>query len=223
MKMVKKILLGLAATAAVLSMAGCKGIDNDNAETTGTKWDLTVSVDGSDVPEGSFKRAFEQMGKLEQAQEFDATITFNCLDDNDVIIDAVYGFAFDLNYDKDENDKDIDDSFNFVLIGVNPSYKNGEGQYYVERYKGVSMKNNNGVTQNTALGEYISYTNSNWNTTYGSYNDWQDAKGLYTADNEGNVTIKLSVKQTTPGTYTVTATNELGSSKIYKFEYIKSK
>lgn len=212
MKMVKKILLGLAATAAVLSMAGCKGIDNDNAETTGTKWDLTVTVDASDVTTG-FKRAFEQMGKLEQAQEFDATITFNCLNDEGDVIDTVYGLAFDLNFDKDDEDKDIDDSYNFVLIGINPSKKNPDnsyGQYYVERYKEVSMESNNGVTTEGSLGAYISYINNSWTDNYSTtYNDWQSANGLYTTDDEGNVTINISVKQTTPGTYTVTSGNKI--------------
>ena len=209
MKMVKKILLGLVATAAVIGFVGCKAIATDNAETSGTKWDKTVKVDASEVATG-FKRAFEQLGTLEQAQQFDAEITFNCLDEDNNIIDAVYGLAFDLNFDKNEEDKDITDSYNFVLIGINPSKKNGKGQYYVERYKEVSMEANNGVTTTNALGDYISYTSAGkvgqWTTDYkDNYSDWADAEGLYTADNEGNVTINLSVKQTTAGTYTVTA------------------
>ena len=211
MKMVKKILLRLVATAAVIGFVGCKPIDTDNAETSGTKWDKTVKVDASEVTTG-FKRAFEQLGTLEQAQEFDATITFNCLNEEGDVIDAVYGLAFDLNFDKDADDKDIKDSFNFVLIGINPSKNNNKGQYYVERYKGVSMEANNGVTTNDSLGNYISYTstgkNGPWTTEYkSSYSDWQNATGLYTVDEEGNVKIQLSVKQTTPGTYTVKAGN----------------
>ena len=47
-----------------------------------------------------------------------------------------------------------------------------------------------------------------WTTEYKtSYGDWQNATGLYTADEEGNVKINISVKQTTPGTYTVKAGN----------------
>ncbi len=211
MKMVKKILLGLVATAAVIGFVGCKPIDTDNAETSGTKWDKTVKVDASEVTTG-FKRAFEQLGTLEQAQQFDAEITFNCLDDNGNVIDAVYGLAFDLNFDKNEDDKDIKDSFNFVLIGINPSKNNNKGQYYVERYKGVSMDENNGVKTSDSLGNYISYTstgkNGPWTTEYkSSYSDWQNATGLYTVDEEGNVKIQLSVKQTTKGTYTVKAGN----------------
>ena len=70
------------------------------------------------------------------------------------------------------------------------------------------MKDNNGATTNDSLGDYISYINNSWTSNYGSHEDWQSAKGLYAADDEGNITIKISVKQTTPGTYTVTSGNE---------------
>ena len=211
MKMVKKILLGLAAGAVVIGLMGCQPIDTDNAKTSGTKWDKTVKVDASTVETG-YKRAFEQLGTLEQAQQFDAEITFNCLNEDGDVIDAVYGLAFDLNFDKGADDKDIKDSYNFVLIGINPSKNNNKGQYYVERYKEVSMDSNNGITTNDSLGKYITYTSTDkkgqWTTEYKtSYGDWQNATGLYTADEEGNVKINISVKQTTPGTYTVKAGN----------------
>ena len=211
MKMVKKILLGLAAGAAVIGLIGCQPIDTDNAKTSGTKWNKTVKVDASTVETG-YKRAFEQLGTLEQAQQFDAEITFNCLNEEGDVIDAVYGLAFDLNFDKDATDKDLNDSYNFVLIGLNPS-RGTKGQYYVERYKEVSMEDNNGVQTSDSLGKYISYTstgtNGPWTTEYkNSYSDWQDATGLYTVDNDGNVTINISVRQTTPGTYTVKAGNK---------------
>ena len=117
MKMVKKILLGLALAGTVLALAGCSGIENDNAKEEGNKWNKTISVDGTELATGSYKRAFVQLGTLEQVQEVTTTLTCKKAD---VSNDSVIGFAFDLNYEKDDKGKDIDDKYNFYLVGFRP-------------------------------------------------------------------------------------------------------
>ena len=201
MKMVKKILLGLAATAAVIGLVGCSGIENNNAEEKGDKWDKTIEVDGTELQADSYKRAFVQLGSLEQVQEVTTTLTCKKAD---VSNSSVIGFAFDLNYEKDNTGNDIDDKYNFYLVGFRPS----DGKFYLERYKEVSMKDNNGATKKPGMGNYISYMGSTngWNSNYAeSHDDWQTGtKGThYSEDTDGNITLKITVKQATDGTYTV--------------------
>ncbi len=205
MKMVKKILLGLTAAAAVISFVSCSGIANDNAEKEGDKKELTIKVNNDQAT--GYKRAFEQLGKLEQLQA--VTVTLSCKKD-DVSNNSVIGFAFDLNYEKDENEKDIKDSYNFYLVGFQPS----TGKYYVERYKEVSMKDNNGNVTSDAMGKYISYVNSKWETEYKAYDDWiQGAKDKeYAVDTDGNLTLKIAVTQATDGVYSI----KLGNGAVIK-------
>lgn len=207
MKMVKKILLGLAATACAVSFMSC-GIKNKNAKVTGLKTNKTMEIDATDVAEGNFLRAFNQLGTLEQVSAIKSTLTFN---KDEVSNDSVVGYAFDLNNDKDDKGKDIQDSYNFVLIGFRPS----DGKFYLERYKGVSMKANNGEVSNSALGNYISCSDgSSWSSSYGSHNDWRSSiKGNhYTIDEDNNITLKITVTQETKKTYKIMmGTEEIGS------------
>lgn len=214
MKMVKKILLGLALAGTVLALAGCKGIENDNAEEDGDKYNKTITVNASETDSNydakkKYKRAFVQLGTLEQVQSFTSVITFN----KDEVKNGVVGLAFDLNFDKDDKDSDIKDSYNFVLVGFNPS----SNKYYIERYKNVSMKANNGYTDADALGTYISYVNSNWTTEYVTdYNDFLPAtkNTHYTEDEEGNITLQFTISQETDRKYEI----KLGSAKIGEYE-----
>ena len=199
MKMVKKILLGLVATATVIGLVSCKGITNNNAEEDGDKYDKTISVDASQIDKNN-KRAFVQLGNLEQVQEVTTTLTCKKADVNN---NSVIGFAFDLNYEKDAAGKDKSDCYNFYLVGFRPY----DGKYYIERYKNVSIKNNNGAVDASALGSYISYMGSSgWNSVYAeSYDDFQTAiKGThYSEDTDGKITLKIAVTQATDGTYSV--------------------
>ncbi len=213
MKMVKKILLGLTAAAAVISFVSCSGIANDNAEEEGKKDDKTITVNASSSDKNyeadkDYKRAFVQLGKLEQVQEVTSTLTFN----KDEVANGVVGYAFDLNYDKDAEDKDIDDSYNFVLIGFNPSL----GMYYVERYKDVSMDANNGYTNAKSLGKYISYIKGSWTTDYVTEKEdfVKATEGKhYSVDTDGNVSIKITISQATDLKYEV----KLGSEKVAEY------
>ena len=214
MKMVKKILLGLALAGTVLALAGCKGIENDNAEEDGDKYNKTITVDASETDpkyeaDKDYKRAFVQLGKLEQVQSFSSVITFN----KNEVSNGVVGLAFDLNYDKDETDKDIEDSYNFVLVGFNPSLK----KYYIERYRNVSMNSNNGYTDVKALGNYISYKGSTWTSEYVLENDdfvSATKNTHYTEDEDGNITLKFTISQETDRKYEI----KLGSAKIGEYE-----
>ena len=198
MKMVKKILLGLAATACAVTFMSC-GIKNKNAKVSGLKTNKTMEIDATDIAAGSFLRAFNQLGTLEQVSAITSTLYFN---KDEVSNDSVVGYAFDLNNDKDDKGKDIQDSYNFVLIGFRPS----DGNFYLERYKEVSMKDNNGEVTNSALGKYISCTNgTSWTSSYGSHDDWrQSTPGTYyTIDEDKNITLKITVTQETAKTYKI--------------------
>ena len=196
----------MTAAACVVSFMSC-GIRNKNAKVSGTKTDKTMELDASDLADGHFLRAFEQLGTLEQVSAITSTLTFN---KNDVNNESVVGYAFDLNNDKDETGKDISDSYNFVLIGFRPS----DGKYYLERYKEVSMKANKGEVTNSAIGDkYISYTTSTsgWTTNYGTHSDWKASPtGFYTIDEDNNITLKIEITQTTDKTYAI----KVGSQNI---------
>jgi hypothetical protein len=139
MKMVKKILLGLVATAAVLALASCK-MGAGEGETEGNKWDLTMTVDATaeaknPLAEGKvFRRYWKEFSTSEKVAEITTTITINPADQ---VYDAtkkpafVSGLIFDLNKNADDSKK-----VDFNLIGVNPQTQ----KFYVERYVGISKQ-----------------------------------------------------------------------------------
>ena len=142
MKMTKKFLIGAVALVAAAMFTSC-GIKNDNAETSGTKTNKDVEVDATSAT-FKYKRAVVQLGSLEQVQACTTTVRYpKAYDDADNVI----GFIFDLNYNKDDKGKDISDSYNFVLVGYNPSTE----KWYADHLENVSMKANNGQVNAGAL------------------------------------------------------------------------
>ena len=137
MKMVKNILLGLVATATILSFAGCK-MGAGEGDTDGNKWDLTMTIDTTDpkkpLAEGTtYRRFWEQISASENVAAIKTTITIDpakCTYNGGAL---VAGLIFDLN--KGTDDKTVD----FNLIGINPKVMTGgKPGYYIERYEGVS-------------------------------------------------------------------------------------
>ena len=85
MKMVKKILLGLALAGTVLALAGCSMGDDKQMEKDGDKWDFTATVDhlNIDKKKGTkyetdklYKRAWTQLGNKESVSKIKTKITF---------------------------------------------------------------------------------------------------------------------------------------------------
>ena len=85
MKMVKKILLGLALAGTVLALAGCSMGDDKQMEKEGDKWDFTATVDhiNIDKKKGTkyetdklYKRAWTQLGTKESVSKIKTKITF---------------------------------------------------------------------------------------------------------------------------------------------------
>ena len=136
MKMVKKILLGLVATAAVLALASCK-MGAGEGETEGNKWDLTMTVDATEsaktpLEEGkTYRRFWKQFSTSEKVAEITTTITIDMAEQVYTSGAFVSGLIFDLNKNATD-DKLVD----FNLIGVNPNKK----EFYVERYTGISKQ-----------------------------------------------------------------------------------
>ena len=137
MKMVKKILLGTLALAAVLTFASCK-MESGEGETDGNKWDLTMTVDATEdaktpLAEGKvYRRLWKQFSSSEKVAEITTTIT---IDMNEGVYNegaaSVVGLIFDLNKNADNTDL-----VDFNLIGINPKTK----AFYVERYTGIEKQ-----------------------------------------------------------------------------------
>ena len=193
MKMVKKILLGMVATAAVLTFASCK-MGAGEGETEGNKWDKTMTVDGTKIPDdvqpnaqekGPYRRFWEEFSSNEKCAEITTKITVdvaNSIMDNGV---ATAGLAFDLN--KSEDGKTVD----FILVGLST------GGYYVERYYNIEKgKTVSGDTSDSALGTYTPLDGK------GDVNYHVWAKAPKTDEN-GNYVFTVKIAQETPKVYTV--------------------
>ena len=118
--MVKKILLGLAATAAVLSMAGCKMTDDEEKAITGSGKTKSINKqnDTDDNYRAYISTDFKHAGAL-------VKVTF---EDPDEAGFSKMGVIFDLCENKDK-------SKNFYIIGVAPSaYSN----FYISKFENVT-------------------------------------------------------------------------------------
>ena len=187
MKMVKNILLGLVATATILSFAGCK-MGAGEGDTDGNKWDLTMTIDTTDpkkpLAEGTtYRRFWEQISASENVAAIKTTITIDpakCTYNGGAL---VAGLIFDLN--KGTDDKTVD----FNLIGINPKVMTGgKPGYYIERYEGVSSdKKKSGDTSDSAIGTAVA--------PLGSMSWAAIPAGSYSADANGVLSFVITIKQ----------------------------
>ena len=195
MKMVKKILLGLAATAAVLSLASCK-MEAGEGKTEGNKWDLTMTVDGTKIADtvqpnakgqGPYRRFWKQFSSSEKVAEIETTVT---IDTNACTIEpntvATAGLVFDLNKNATDSSK-----VDFNLIGLSPS-----AGFYVERYTEITKKDGDYDTSEGALSS--TYTPLKLD----SFEYSNDGKGAYISwgsipntPKEGVYTYKIKITQ----------------------------
>lgn len=163
MKMVKKVLFGLVAAAAVVGFAGCK-FGAGEGSTSGSKYNLDMTVDGTELSEG-YRRYWKQLSSSKKVAETKVTIT---IDTEDCEITsgttATVGYAFDLN--KNET---INDTVDFILVGM--SIEKG---FYVERYVGVEEgKTAEGDTTDSSLGGTT--TSLDGKNSGAAYKSWSDA------------------------------------------------
>ena len=84
MKMVKKILLGLALAGTVLALAGCSMGDDKQMDTKGTKWDFDATIDHVNIKKDKqyetdklYRRAWTQLGSNETVSKIKTTLTIS--------------------------------------------------------------------------------------------------------------------------------------------------
>ncbi len=129
MKMVKKILLGLVATAAVIGFAGCKASVEDEYKMLKVSGDK-CSIDHENKTTDKYNRSWEtlKMDHVDGICKIEAEITDKITTSGS----GVYGYIFNLKQNEDK-------SYNFTLAGVRFK-KNGQIQGYVSDYKNVGAK-----------------------------------------------------------------------------------
>ena len=199
MKMVKKILFGTLALAA-LTFAGCK-MGAGEGETEGSKWDLTMTVDATaeaknPLAEGKvFRRFWKEFSTSEKVAEITTTIT---IDMAEQVYDEtnkpafVSGLIFDLNKNA-EDSKKVD----FNLIGVNPMTQ----KFYVERYVGISKQDAemyDGDSTQTDIAKANGTTAVNLELTSANKSGGWCAltDKMYSVSKEGVVTCVVTISQT---------------------------
>ena len=183
MKMVKKILLGLTATALVLGMASCK-MGAGEGDTEGKKDDLTMTVDatseGKAMENGAkYRRFWKELSSNEGCAALTTDIlidTKNSVTDNGV---ATTGLIFNLN--KQEGD----DKVEFILVGIS------KAGYYVERYYDIEKgKAASGDSSDSALGSFESLDGK------GKANYLCPSWWNFKPDEDGIVKVTVAVTQT---------------------------
>ncbi len=132
MKMVKKILFGLVAVAAVLSLASC-GIKKDDPEgiIKGTAGNYSVNYKYENADTTATYRAYKPTG-FKHAGAL-VKVTFNAADLAN-IGNSKFGLIFGLKETKNGDQKIRD----FYIIGLGAEKHNEEyGKYYVSKYENV--------------------------------------------------------------------------------------
>ncbi len=223
MKMVKKILLGTLAVAAILSFAGCK-MGAGDGDTDGNKWDLTMTLDTTDeknpmAADTTYRRFWEQISASEKVAGITTTITIdpaNCVYTADTAL--VAGLIFDLN------DGAADKTVDFNLIGINPKRNNGKPQYYIERYEGVSSdKKQSGDSNDSAIGTAVApLPNMAWtNIPEASYSvDGNGVMSFVITITQENRTYTVKIGETTIATYTSARTDHTWKDSKTNVEYL---
>jgi len=223
MKMVKKILLGTLAVAAILSFAGCK-MGAGDGDTDGNKWDLTMTIDTTDEKNpmaagATFRRFWEQISASEKVAGIKTTITIDpakCVYQENTAL--VAGLIFDLN------DGAAAKTVDFNLIGINPKRNNGKPQYYIERYEGVSSdKKQSGDSSDGAIGTAVApLPDKGWsNVPEGSYS--VDANGVMSfviTITQANKVYAVKIGDTAIATYTSERTDHTWKDPKTNVEYL---
>ena len=215
MKMVKKILLGLAASAVVIGLTSCADVAG-TGKATGTKTNKTITVDGTDSKlTTDYRRYIKQLGSSEKVAEITTTIT---VDTKDCILTAKnsagtdtyanVGFVFDMNkvWDTTKNEPKADTSSeklrDLIVFGFQPLNKKA----YVEHYSNVNFKEELD-TNDSSVGtcDEAIFGNGDWGTV---------TEGTDYALEDGVYTLVVKVKQATKGKYDF----YLGNKKLGSYQ-----
>ena len=130
MKMVKKILLGLAAGALVLGVAGCKpevAGNEDLIKISGNSGSIDYTNDGDAVTRG-FRTL--KTKHLDAICHIEYTVT-DLVKGKDAVATGTMGYIFNVV-------KDDDDKYSFTIAGARYNQDKGNIQAYVETFKGVA-------------------------------------------------------------------------------------
>lgn len=197
MKMVKKILLGLVATAAVISFAGCAW-SAGTGDTDGNKWDLTMTVDATDnaskkLETGKvFRRYWKQFSSSEKVAALTTTIT---IDPKNITYPeskpaCVTGLIFDLNKNAADSSK-----VDFNLIGINPK----TSKFYVERYVGIAKQGEelyDGTQDQSDIAIANGTTAVNLETGVTKSSGWCNlTSSMYSTNTDGVITCIVKITQ----------------------------
>ena len=124
MKMVKKVLMGLAAAAAVMALAGCVIEDDTEGAIKGSGKKYTVAyANETGTPYRAYKAtALKHAGAL-------VKVSFETTEDSEVKTSKM-GVIFNLH-----NNEDNKDAKDFYIIGLNPTSTNKN--FYVSKMSGI--------------------------------------------------------------------------------------
>ena len=200
MKMVKKILLGLAAGAAVLSMVGCKGVTvggDDSIEGTIVNGTTSKAYVGKKDGEGcanTTANTIREM-KLFSTKHYGAfaALTLTDEDKNANTGNGQLGYAF--NYTENE-----DGTVNFITIGFrwdSKQYDTYVSQYYNVDTTKFSTKNFGVSAKKTA---YDSTVNTPYEIEVATL---PTQLSFVTMDEEGSATVGVNVIAEDDGSYTI--------------------
>ena len=200
MKMVKKILLGLAATAAVLSMVGCKGVTvggDDSIEGTivnGTTAKAYVGKKDGEGYNNATDSTVREM-KLFSTKHYGAfaALTLTDEDKNADEGNGQLGYAF--NYTENE-----DGTVNFITVGFRWNSKKYDT--YVSQYYNVDTTKFS--TLNFGVSEKKDAYDENETTAYEiEVATLPTALNFVTMDADGSATIGVNVIAEDDGSYTI--------------------
>ena len=137
MKMVKKILLGTLAVAAILSIASCKREEGGNSEliqvnTASSKASIDYTNDGDSVTRG-FKTL--QTKHLDAICHIETTVTDlvdKTVNGNKILSSGTMGYIFNLVKNEETN------KYSFTIAGARHNKVAGTIEAYVESFKDVA-------------------------------------------------------------------------------------
>ena len=224
MKMVKKILLGLTAAAAVVSFAGCKQVDDPNEAITGSNNDYAVDYtnDGDSIYRAYKSTSLKHAGALvkvtienPEADNFSKMGLIFDLHDNstnndlkDFYIMALAGATSKKNFyvSKFESIQDIQaDNFGASTSATAGNPKETEIVQLIDANK-ISNYAKNADGSITVYLYYKAFKNTTGDTSKGYY-EW----GVYQFSDEQATVAKAQMKQNTNGATNATLT-ALGGS-----------
>ena len=177
MKMVKKILLGLAAATVAIGMIGCKNVDDEKKaiEGSGSNYSIDFTEEDGTIYRAYKSTALQHSGAL-------VKITFDKADPNNY---SKMGVIFDL--DKNKDNKDAKD---FYIIGL-AGMATGDKNFYVSKFESIVdlQADNFGAPSNGGTG-----TNGEKETEYVALNKDNRIKNLPTAAANGNISYYIYFK-----------------------------